>query len=244
MSGRLVGEVLRDPLEDAPVRARRGLRAVLVALAEAAGAEGLAYPCRATIADRTLLSERQVIRLLRQLEELGRITCAGHRDGGRGKAPRWRVHPRVKGDTTTPFRAPERVTPRTVKGDTIVSPEPTDRTKDLPLPRGAGRFDRGTEPLPASPSLPGLAASAEGVTDLGTPRQRGVNPRALGESPRQVAARAEAARRRQLEADRAAAWAAEEAATAATPEERRAAREAALASTAIGRTVLRARAAG
>lgn len=195
MSGRLVGAVLKDRLEDAPPRARQGLRAVLVVLAEAArGENGVAWPSTATIADRSLFSQRQVVRLLGQLEDLGRIRASGSRSGGRSHTTRWQVIPRsedaVKGDISPPIHEPERVTSEAVKGDTQMSPEPCEPFPPLP-PAERGESDHRTETQgPATPSLPGLGRGEEGMPAIGRgSRAAGTNRRAL-------------ARRQQQEADR------------------------------------------
>lgn len=224
MSGKLVGAVLRDPLEDAPRRARRALRAVLVALADAAhGDDGLAYPSRATIAAATLLSERQVIRLLHQLEGLGRITCEGHRQGGRGRAPRWRVHPR-KGDMAAPIPAPERVTSEPGKGDTIVSPERKVGTAPPLTPPLSGGG------LPTDLNLPGMGEreTEAGVPSLHRKRRTAAERRAEREAA-ETAARAAAQRAASAAVDAAmaerSARAEAEQEAAASAEARRAAEE-------------------
>lgn len=208
MSGRLVGAVLQDRLEDAPPRARQGLRTVLIVLAEAAREDGgrpLAWPSVATIADRALLSERQVARLLSQLQELGRIRAAGSRSGGRARTTRWEVlarsHDAGKGDTTSPFEPPERVTPEPEKGDTQMSPEPYEPSSPFPPPSGGLKIEEGRTPAIATPSLPGLGRGEEGLPTIGSRRGRGANPRARGSNPRAVA-RQEAEERRRGDLER------------------------------------------
>lgn len=202
MSGRLVGVVLQDRLEDAPPRARQGLRTVLIVLAEAAREDGgrpLAWPSVATIADRALLSERQVARLLGQLQQLGRIRPVGSRTGGRARTTRWQLllgHAESeKGDTTSPYEARERVTSEPVKGDTQMSPEPYEPCPPYPPPSG-GMKDQGKRRAPA-PTLPGLGRGEEGMPALG----RG--SRAAGTSRRSVERRRqqEVERQRRLELD-------------------------------------------
>lgn len=246
MSGRLVGEILQDRLEDAPVRQRQGLRAVLVVLAEAAGPDATAWPSNATIADRALLSERQVVRLLHALVELGRIVAVDGRSGGRGRTTRWRLveasERAEKGDMASPNEQPERVTRGAEKGDTQMSPEPYEPLPPLPPHHG----DRPPVQAPAAPSLPGLGRGEEGIATLGG------RSRAAGRAGRRDRGVREAEERRriaeaQLAADaRHARLVAEvEASTeAARSPESLAARDAALAATAVGREVLRRRAVG
>ena len=197
MSGRLVGAVLEDRLEDAPARARQGLRAVLIVLAEAARDSGVAWPSTATIADRSLFSQRQVVRLLNQLEELGRIRASGARSGGRSRTTRWQLIPRsseaVKGDISSPIDEAERVTSEPVKGDTQMSPEPCEPFPPLP-PAERGESDHRIETQGhSSPSLPGLGRGEEGLPAIG----RGRRPRAARKAEEGRRLQEENRRRRQ-----------------------------------------------
>lgn len=194
MSGRLVGEVLRDRLEELPQRRRRSARAVLVALAEDARDGRIAWPSVARIAERSLLSERQVVRVLNELEQLQRIAPEG-RAGGRTKTTRWRLleasERTGKGDMTAPFDGSERVTSGGEKGDIAVSPEPYEPSSPLPPIAEITPQRAAAPPPPASaPTLPGLGRGEDGVAALGR------SSRAAGRERRDRRAAAEERRHR------------------------------------------------
>lgn len=116
----------------------RGQRDVLLALADHADDLGNCFPGVEYLAWKTDYSERQVQRLLRQLEadKLVEVLDAG---GGSGLVRRYRLHldngvkkspfvARQKGDTTSPSK-PKTVTSGAENGDIAMSPEPKATTK-------------------------------------------------------------------------------------------------------------------
>jgi hypothetical protein len=131
----------------------KGLRDVLTIYAQHANEDDLAWPGVESVAWKVDLSERQVKRILRELEAIGLLVVVSRAKGGRGKTTVYRVDlgavPRKpelekKGDTQVSLflpRKPKRVTSDAVKGDTQMSPEsvePPSTTTDS-NESGAGR---------------------------------------------------------------------------------------------------------
>lgn len=214
MSGRLVGQAMLDPLDPSlSERRRRGLRAVLLVLAEAANGDGIAWPSRATIAERACISDRQVRRLLGDLEDLGRITSERGRRGGRGRSTRYRVTPRADdgsaharelsdGPSGPRKGGHERPPLGLVKGDmddrkggqerpergTCVSPEPKE-------PSVTGADGAATGAATAVPWIPGTGRGETGMATL-TGRSRAAGTEPAGRIPahlREIIARRAAA---------------------------------------------------
>jgi len=76
------------------LRAYRGPRAalpVLLVLADHASAQGVAWPCVRTIADRCQISERQVRSHLSKLAAGGWLRPINSRKGGRAMSTRWQI---------------------------------------------------------------------------------------------------------------------------------------------------------
>lgn len=106
-------------------RATEGALLVNLAMADFAHDDGTGvYPSVHTLAQKARLSDRQVQRILRQLESLGEIEVAAI-GGGRRHTSRYTLTP--GGDRMSPFPRPtvtpetERVTPTTRKGDADVT---------------------------------------------------------------------------------------------------------------------------
>lgn len=99
---------------------------VALALADHANDLGLCWPSIERIALKARISQRQVQRIIKQLESLGIVTI---NRGGRGAKSTNQFRFSIKGDTVSPIPetrvTPEalRVTPMTNKGDTAMSPE-------------------------------------------------------------------------------------------------------------------------
>lgn len=121
-------------------KARGSARSVLNTLASYADDDGLAWPGRATIANETGMSERNVIRCIQRLCEERRLSIELNELGGRGKVPIYKIWlPEIgqaapliddedaeKGDNLSPKRVStchpldaERVTNEQTKGDKL-----------------------------------------------------------------------------------------------------------------------------
>lgn len=110
---------------------------LMLAIADHANDEGIAWPGIDSLAQKTRVSRRTVQRMVRQLAESGEIIM--ERGTGRGHTHRYRINlDRLKGVNVTPFIPFERVTVTTLKGDTAVSrkgdtavsPEPSTTVKE------------------------------------------------------------------------------------------------------------------
>ncbi len=85
MSVRLMGVVWQTELP-------KNLKMLLLALADHANDDGAGiYPGVARLADKTSDSERNVRRLLAELEDRGLIEAVAYRAGGHGMATHWRI---------------------------------------------------------------------------------------------------------------------------------------------------------
>jgi hypothetical protein len=94
---------------------------VLLALADHAHDDGSkCFPGVRYLAWKTNYSERQVQRALRSMEAAGLIVAVAFANGGRGHATEYRINIE-KGVKKTPYRAAERVTSTTGKGDILSS---------------------------------------------------------------------------------------------------------------------------
>lgn len=138
MSGKLMGKVYA-------LKLTRVQRDVLQAICDHAKDDGTgAYPSVAYLAWKCDLSERQTKRVLKQLENVNLIARVAYAKGGRGRSPLYRVNlsagmmkppfqPTSKGDIAmSPFpvskgdiSSRKRVTSRSQKGDTQMSPQPS-----------------------------------------------------------------------------------------------------------------------
>lgn len=115
-----MGKLYRD-LVRAHSKAKGSARALLNILADYADDNGEAWPTRATLANDTGMSERNVTRCLQALCEQGRLRLEENATGGRGRVPIYRiVFPESeKGDTVSPFNEEKRVTNARKKGDNL-----------------------------------------------------------------------------------------------------------------------------
>lgn len=111
MAYRLVEEALNTSLPQTQ-------RFVLAVICTYANQDGVAYPSYATIAQKTGLSRRQIIRLVQALEQSGHVTI--DRTRGRSRTNFFRVRFQRKGDMSR-----KKVTNRTKKGDIAMSPDPS-----------------------------------------------------------------------------------------------------------------------
>lgn len=140
---------------------------VLLALADFADENDIAWPSKARIAERCRISPRTVIRRIKTLEAQGELEPAGTR--GRARTRAWKITPGAQpgapakepptrgssrrdpapgGDNLTPLAGPggdTAMTPRGVTqlrhpgGDTAVSPDPSVNQQQEPLlPSGGG----------------------------------------------------------------------------------------------------------
>lgn len=138
MSAKLMGRVWDLAL-------KRPHREVLLAMADHADHLGYCHPGIALLAWKTDYSERQVQRILRDLEALGLVEIVED-GGGSGHVRHYRLH-LEKGVEKSPFRASERVTPAqgngdkpnlqrvtssSANGDTQMSPEPRATVEPKP----------------------------------------------------------------------------------------------------------------
>ena len=95
---------------------------LLLAIADIADDEGVAWPGINRLAEKTRLDKRTVYRLLSKLQAEGELEISSGR--GRRHTNHYRVlyvaenQPQRKGDKMTPFAGAEKVTPATQKGDT------------------------------------------------------------------------------------------------------------------------------
>lgn len=108
MSAKLLGWVW-------DLQLKRADREILLALADHADHDGYCQPGVPLLAWKTDYSERQVQRILRELEGSGLVEIVAA-DTGRGKVRRYRLR-LDKGVRKSPFTRPERVTDGTAKGD-------------------------------------------------------------------------------------------------------------------------------
>ena len=98
---------------------------LLLAIADIADDEGVAWPGINRLAQKTRLNKRTVYRLLSQLMAEGELEVSSGK--GRRNTNHYRVlyvhesQPQRKGDKMPPFIGGERVTPVTQKGDTRVT---------------------------------------------------------------------------------------------------------------------------
>jgi hypothetical protein len=104
-------------------RATEGALLVNLAMADFAHDDGSGvYPSVHTLAEKARLSDRQVQRILRQLEALGEIAVTD--PGGRGRRSTARYTLTPGGDKMSPLQGPktaDRVTPTSSKGDADVT---------------------------------------------------------------------------------------------------------------------------
>jgi hypothetical protein len=123
MSIKLMSQVWTLELE-------HGQQIVLLAMADHADDDGArCYPSVSYLAWKTNYSERQVQRIMAQLQEDQIIKPIAHEQGGRGMATEYHIIIE-KGVTKSPFSLAERVTSTTQKGDTAMAPQPSSTIKE------------------------------------------------------------------------------------------------------------------
>lgn len=113
----------------------RAQREVLIAMAGHASDNGTGcYPSVRLLAWKTDLSERQVQRVLRDLEAQGLIMAVGNAKGGRGLTTEYHIRlengipkPPLKGDVIVSPLEPEKGDILDQNGDIIVSPIPSEK---------------------------------------------------------------------------------------------------------------------
>ncbi len=94
---------------------------VLLAIADNASDEGVAWPSAETIAAKARMSKRQVLRIVHQIADDGELTIETRREGRSAK----NVYTVVSRGQVVTMNASFMVTNPTVHGDTAMSPEPS-----------------------------------------------------------------------------------------------------------------------
>lgn len=137
-------------------QAKDGELLVLLALADFATEEGMAWPKMDTLARKARLTERGVQKALARLEKMGEITV--ERTRGRGHVNRYKVNTvhLLKPEQSSPF-SPEKVNSATRKGELCDTPIPgTVRIRQKETMAVVTTGGAGAEPTPPSCDLSGL----------------------------------------------------------------------------------------
>ncbi len=123
---------------------------VLLAIADNASDEGVAWPSAETIAAKARMSKRQVLRIVHQIADDGELRIETRRDGRSAK----NVYTVVSRGQVVTMNGSFMVTNPTIHGDTAMSPEPSvepsvvqERATATPLAPAKKRKPREPDPL-------------------------------------------------------------------------------------------------